>query len=284
MWVKNVSISQGREADTMPYLPKRKCSVMGCNQLTNGKYCDEHKKQQIQKSKERLKEYDKNRDKSFRVYDSNWQKFRLMYLRENPLCEMCGDKRTTATVIHHMQAIKNGGSQYDEDNLMALCRDCHEIIEGRKRKGNIDMSIPLRVQVILVAGSPLAGKTTYVKQNKGKNDLVYDYDAILAAMTGEELYHRPAWSIDLMLDIRETVMKYIEKTTLLSKAWIIATAPRIQQRQYFKERLNAKVIVVNPGKQTCLQRLQNNKRTSDYYEVITKWYNDYEYDEQDINI
>ena len=161
------------------------------------------------------------------------------------------------------------------------CHDRHtwEEMQQSRKKGK-----RVYVDVVIVAGAPLAGKTTYVNKHKQKDDLVFDYDSILAALTGEELYYRPAWSIDLVLSIRETVMQYIEKKTALRKAWIIASAPMLHQRQYFRDRFNASIVVVNPGKQVCLQRLQTNTRTDDYYEAITKWYANYEHSEQDIHV
>jgi 5-methylcytosine-specific restriction protein A len=273
---------QGREADTLPMLPLHKCAAMSCSNLTSSKYCEQHRIQKRQV-------YDKQRGNAQeRGYTARWQKVSKLFLQEHPLCECEDCKRigrlTTATVVHHIVPHKgNYNLFWNQDNWQAMSKKCHdkhtykEIRQGTK-KGK------LSVEVILVAGSPLAGKTTYVKQHKGKDDLVFDYDSLLAALTGEELYYRPAWSTDIILDIRETVMKYIEKRTALRKAWIIATAPTVQQRQYFKDRLNAKVIVINPGKQVCLQRLQQDNRMSDYHEAIQRFYANYEQSEQDIEI
>ena len=38
-----------------------------------------------------------------------------------------------ASVAHHVVPINDGGPRLDQANLRALCRDCHEIIHGRKR-------------------------------------------------------------------------------------------------------------------------------------------------------
>jgi len=43
---------------------------------------------------------------------------------------------TPATMIHHKTALRDGGSKYDESNLVALCFDCHEVVEGRKKDLN----------------------------------------------------------------------------------------------------------------------------------------------------
>ena len=93
------------------------------------------------------------------------------------------------------------------------------------------------------------------------------------------------WGIDLVVDIRTAIIKYIQNHTSLKKAWIIAVAPTKEKREWFKQSLNARVVVVNPGKEVCIRRLQqvDNKRTDEFYDVIQKWYKDYEYVEDDMH-
>jgi 5-methylcytosine-specific restriction protein A len=57
-----------------------------------------------------------------------------MYLREHPLCEMCERKGwvVPATMVHHVKPIKQGGAVLDMENLMALCRRCHDKIHKGK--------------------------------------------------------------------------------------------------------------------------------------------------------
>ena len=49
-----------------------------------------------------------------------------MYLRKHPLCADCAEygQATAATEVHHMIALRDGGS-HDECNLLALCHRCH---------------------------------------------------------------------------------------------------------------------------------------------------------------
>jgi 5-methylcytosine-specific restriction protein A len=82
------------------------------------------------------KRYDDRRGSAAaRGYDARWDKAREAYLNRNPLCEMCEKEgRTTpAVLVHHKKPIDEGGERLNPDNLMALCRECHEKIHGRKR-------------------------------------------------------------------------------------------------------------------------------------------------------
>jgi len=39
-------------------------------------------------------------------------------------------------VGHHIVPVEEGGALLDEENVLPVCRDHHEIIHGRKRNGN----------------------------------------------------------------------------------------------------------------------------------------------------
>lgn len=54
----------------------------------------------------------------------------------HPLCSRCQEQGriVMASVAHHVVPINDGGPRLDQANLRALCRDCHEIVHGRKRE------------------------------------------------------------------------------------------------------------------------------------------------------
>lgn len=108
----------------MPNKPKRPCSYPGCPQLTNGRYCDEHKKLAD-------KQYNKyKRDPATRKrYGRSWKRIRDRYIKEHPLCEECSkqDKLTPAEEVHHILPLSRGGT-HAINNLMSLCKSCHSKI------------------------------------------------------------------------------------------------------------------------------------------------------------
>jgi 5-methylcytosine-specific restriction protein A len=111
---------------TLPHKPKRPCSHPGCPKLTDGRFCEEH-------AKEESTNYNHyQRDPAInKRYGSQWRKVRAQYLSAHPLCERCErhGKLTAATEVHHIRPLDNGGTN-DFENLMALCKPCHSEISA----------------------------------------------------------------------------------------------------------------------------------------------------------
>lgn len=117
----------------MPYRPKHPCSYPGCPNLTNDRYCEEHKKQTD-------KEYNKyQRDEFSRNFYNTprWREIRKLKLTTTPFCEECRKNGTIikATMVDHITPIKQGGNAFDLDNLQSLCWSCHSrksVLEGSR--------------------------------------------------------------------------------------------------------------------------------------------------------
>jgi 5-methylcytosine-specific restriction enzyme A len=66
--------------------------------------------------------YDRERGTaSQRGYGARWQRLRKMYLRQHPVCTLCGQP---ATDVDHILPKRRGGSD-NWSNLQALCPGCH---------------------------------------------------------------------------------------------------------------------------------------------------------------
>ena len=112
----------------MPYKPKRPCSHPGCPNLTDGRFCDAH-------AKEENKRYERyNRDPATkRRYGRAWKRIRDKYVSDHPLCEQClKQERLVATEeVHHLLPLSEGGT-HARDNLIALCKSCHARIHAQR--------------------------------------------------------------------------------------------------------------------------------------------------------
>jgi len=112
----------------MPYRPKRPCSHPGCPKLTNGRFCEEHAKQE----EKRYEKYDRDPTMKKR-YGRSWKRIRDLYIAAHPLCEQCHKlgQFTPATEVHHIKPLSQGGDN-DFLNLMSLCTSCHSAITARE--------------------------------------------------------------------------------------------------------------------------------------------------------
>ena len=109
----------------MPYKPKRPCAFPGCGRLAESKqHCAEHAKRE----RDFYNKYNRSADMN-KTYGRAWKRIRDRYVRDNPLCEMCIKERRLAPVdeVHHILPVSQGGT-HERENLMSLCRSCHNKI------------------------------------------------------------------------------------------------------------------------------------------------------------
>jgi 5-methylcytosine-specific restriction protein A len=115
-----------KEVWKMPRKPKRPCSYPGCPRLTDGRFCEEHEKQE----NKRYEKYD--RDPAVRRrYGRAWKRIRDSYAAAHPLCEQClaNGRYVKTEEIHHKLPLSQGGT-HDRENLIALCKECHARIHA----------------------------------------------------------------------------------------------------------------------------------------------------------
>lgn len=108
----------------MPRKPKQPCACPGCPELSDGRYCEEHRKI-VGKNYEKY-----GRDPAAgRRYGRAWKRIRDSYVKTHPFCEECYEKGILVPVdeVHHKIPVSKGGT-HDRNNLMSLCRSCHNKI------------------------------------------------------------------------------------------------------------------------------------------------------------
>ena len=77
-----------------------------------------------------------------RIYNSErWHKLSAYKRAVNPICEMCEKKGIVraAEDVHHIVSFMKGKSRgeiedlaYDFNNLMSLCKECHQNLHNKK--------------------------------------------------------------------------------------------------------------------------------------------------------
>ncbi len=76
-------------------------------------------------------------------YNNAWAKVSINYRKAHPLCECCLHLGTMTDItaggykgcVDHMIPITRNGSMYNLDNLLALCKGCHDTKSQFESKG-----------------------------------------------------------------------------------------------------------------------------------------------------
>lgn len=202
-----------------------------------------------------------------------YRKLRQLILDETPLCR-CG---RLATEVDHRWPVEYGGPAYEGWNLQALCGDCHKRKTRRDRDGArrlVESVTPYTV----VAGPPLAGKTTYVREHSRSGDLVLDLDEITAALVrpGSRMPRTGAYRDALhpfAVEMRNAALDVLARPSDVRHAWVITGAPRRVDRARFR---GADVVVLPTPADTCLTRLRAGRRPADTADWIRAWWAAYE--------
>ena len=108
----------------MPRKPKHPCSYPGCPNRTDGQYCEDHRKI----ARRPYDRYERQPDVG-KKYGRAWKRIRDRYVQEHPFCERCFEegRMTPVEDVHHIIPVKEGGT-HAKENLMSLCKSCHNKI------------------------------------------------------------------------------------------------------------------------------------------------------------
>ena len=109
----------------MPYKWGHPCHFPGCPELARPResYCEKHAnyREAIEKETRPVRFPRPTASSTRRGYGVRWRQLRLAFLREHPICVVCG---RPATDVDHIVPKVEGGSDAEE-NLQPLCRACH---------------------------------------------------------------------------------------------------------------------------------------------------------------
>ncbi len=121
------------------------------------------------------------------------------------------------------------------------------------------------MKVKVVYGSPLSGKSTYVQKNKSNNDIIFDYDLIMAALTGLQVHEHNNNVKKYVIDIRDMIIARLKSEEDIDAAWLIVTRPTNKLKKSLVG-LDVEYIEIKTDIYTAKQRLHNNPSGRDIEE------------------
>jgi len=136
--------------------------------------------------------------------------------------------------------------------------------------------------ITIVSGSPCSGKNTYVKNNKKRGDIVWDFDKIHSALTDESTHNHIEQVRKYIFSMRDTFYNDLEKEKDL-RVWIINSSPIRSVRNELAKRLNANIVYLKRSKDECL-RVAENERPEEWKGYIENYFERFEDIEENENI
>lgn len=214
-------------------------------------------------------------------YGKYWQSTRKYILeRDAYVCQHCG--KPNSNQVDHIIPKAQGGTDAPE-NLQTLCISCHS-----KKTAHEDW-LP-RIPCTIICGPPASGKTTYVNKHKKHGDLVYDYDAIVQALTGLGDHDKPPGLHNFVEGIRKEIIYqacHIRNTSAKPRHfWYITTEPNPYKRKAIAQTLKAKVLVFETSINDCMLNLQRSGMSKQQQKarlkIVEKWWRNYKRGEGEI--
>lgn len=216
--------------------------------------------------------------KSFYASDK-WEKFRLGLIAERgPICERCGEVITNSKNImgHHLieltpENVNNYSISLNPEKVELVCFDCHN--KDHKRFGYKPDH-----NVYIVYGPPMSGKTTYVRNNMQRGDIVVDMDLLFSAVSMLPTYDKPDNLLSNVMMIHNTLIDNIKtRYGKWNNAWVIGGYADKYKREKVADDLGAEIIFCDVDKEECLRRLKLDEsrqyRIREWTEYINKWFN-----------
>lgn len=214
-----------------------------------------------------------------------WRAFRQAIIAERGLiCQHCGKliAREREAHLHHINELTPANSHdasvaLNPENVLVVHKGCHDSIHDRLRESREAVRLK---KVYIVYGMPGAGKTSFVAERKGRNDIVVDMDRLYQAITLLSDYDKP----DCLLSVvRETYNFLIDmiryRRGKWHTAWIVGGFPDKHQRERLAEELGAELVYIECTRDEAIARIAMDEdrrfMVREYEDYIDRWLSRY---------
>ena len=173
------------------------------------------------------------------------------------------------TIFLTEENVNNADISLNPKLIQLVHHKCHNIIHNK-------LGYTKR-EVFLVYGSPLSGKSTYVKTVSEPGDLIIDINSIWYAVSGSENLKPPKLNA-VVFGLRDRLIEMVKyRVGKWDNAYIIGGYPLISERERLCKELGAREIFIDTPKEVCLQRLQESedRDLSDNLKYIEEWWRKY---------
>ena len=202
-----------------------------------------------------------------------WEKFIDLLKQERSnnkgdiICAHCGELiiKKYDCIGHHIEEltlenVNDYSISLNPDNVELIHFRCHN--KAHRRFGSEGVR-----EVYIVYGSPCSGKTTFVRENAGENDIILDIDNIYQCITVNDRYIKPERIRENVFGIRDCILDMIKcRRGKWYTAWVIGSYPLLMERTRLETVLGAKSIFINRARD----------RPKEYQRFVEDWWNKFQ--------
>lgn len=191
------------------------------------------------------------------------------------ICEHCGKPivHKYDCIGHHIIELTDANVDdatisLNPENIMLVHHRCHNKIHDRLGY--------YHRQVFLVYGSPLSGKSTFVRENMSEGDFVLDVDNIWQCVSGCDRYVKPNRLRSCVFGIRDRMLDMVRmRQGKWLNAWVVGGYPLSSERERLINSLGAREVFVDTSQEECLERLRNisdGRCVEEWEKYISDWW------------
>lgn len=185
-------------------------------------------------------------------------------------CAVCGEpiiKKYDCIGHHKKELTDENVDDYNislnPDNVDLIHFKCHN--KEHRRYGYEEQ------KVYCVYGSPCSGKTTWVKENALKDDIILDIDSIYEMISNNERYTKSNRIATNVFGIRDCLLEMIKmRRGKWINAFIIGGYPLLMDRERLNNQVNCEFVFINTEKEICLERAK--LRGQDWEKYVNEWF------------
>lgn len=194
------------------------------------------------------------------------------------ICEHCGKP-----IIHKYDCIghhkipltsenySDAQISLNSSNIALVHHACHNRIHNKLVMGER--------QVFIVYGSPLSGKSSWVRENKCEGDLIVDIDRLWECVSGCQPYTKPPRLNGIVFPLYNQLLDLVRyRQGKWLNAYVIGGYPLISERERLSRELGARLVYIDTDKSTCLERLNinpNGRNIEEWTGFIERWFSLY---------
>lgn len=190
------------------------------------------------------------------------------------ICEHCGRPivKKYDCIGHHKEEltaanVNDVGISLNPDNIALVHHKCHNAIHER-------FGYEYK-KIYIVHGAPCSGKTSYVREVAGAEDIVLDIDNIWQCISTNDRYVKPNRLKPNVFNIRDTILDQIlTGLGYWRNAYIIGGYPYEAERERMRSLYGAELIHIDTDAEECLKRAA--ERPPEYAEYVQEYFDKFQ--------